>query len=258
MSGKPSADAFTVAVLADIHGNLAALESVLADLATQAHDAVVVAGDLAQNGPHPAETLQRIRDLHVPTVVGNVDRDVVEAQPDSSISWWTRMKIGDSGVSYLDGLPLTHRITPPQGKSPDDDLLVMHATPTDCVPFLFLETPPVGITFTKTPAAEIAALLGNVRANLMIYGHIHYASAGVVNGQRLASIGSIGFPIDGDRRAAYALVTWDGSSWKVRHRRVAYDYEQTIAAIEQSGQPLAHRYARMLREAKWFPSDLAK
>lgn len=249
-------DALTVAVLSDIHGNLAALEAVLADLATHPHDVVVVAGDLAQSGPWPAETLQRVRDLHVPTVVGNVDREVVKAQPDSSISWWTRTQIGEIGVTCLDELPLTHRVTPPHGTTPDDDLLIMHATPTDCFPVLILEPHPLGTTFTTvTPESEVIALLGNVRANLMVYGHIHYASSGVVNGQRLASIGSVGFPFDGDRRAAYALVTWDGTSWQVRHQRVAYDYEQTIGAIERSGQPLAQRYIRMLREANWFPSD---
>jgi len=259
VTGKSSADAFTVAVLADIHGNLDALEAVLAELTTQSHDLVVVAGDLAQNGPQPAEALQRVRALQVPTLVGNVDREVVAAQPDASISWWTRTQIGEIGVTYLDGLPLTHRVTPPHGQTPGDDLLIMHATPTDCFPVLVLEPHPLGTTFTvKTPEAEAVALLGNVRANLMVYGHIHYASAGVVNGQRLSSIGSVGFPFDGDPRAAYALVTWDGRSWQVQHRRVAYDYEQTISAIERSGQPLAQRYMRMLREANWFPSDVAR
>lgn len=245
-----------MAVLSDIHGNITALEAVLADLATQAYDQVVVAGDLAQNGPFPAEALLRIRELGVPTLVGNTDREVVDATPGASISWWTREQIGEAGVRYLAGLPLTHRITPPQGTTPEDDLLVMHATPTDCFPVLVLEPHPLGTTFTTTtPEADAVALLGGARANVMVYGHIHYASAGVLGGQRLASIGSVGFPFDGDHRAAYALVTWDGATWTVRHRRVAYDYEQTIRAIETSGQPLAHRYMRMLREANWFPSS---
>lgn len=174
---------FTVAVLADIHGNLAALDAVLADLASQPHDTVVV--DLTHNGPQPAEVLQRIRELDAPTLLGNGDCDVAQAQPGEILSWWTHQHLTPDDITYLACLPLTHRITP-HGSSPDDDLLIMHATPHDCVATVILQPPPAGITLLDaTPAAEAPALLGNERANLMIFGHIHYPSAGMVGRQRL-------------------------------------------------------------------------
>ncbi len=61
MTNVTAADHFTVAILADIHGNLAALDAVLADLATRLYDSMVIAGDLVMNGPQPAETLARAR-----------------------------------------------------------------------------------------------------------------------------------------------------------------------------------------------------
>jgi predicted phosphodiesterase len=184
----------TVAVLADIHGNLLALDAVLADLARLPHNTVILAGDLVQSGPQPFETLQCIYELNVPTIFGNTERDVIEARPGSSIAWWTRKQIGEAGVAYLDALPFAYRISPPQGITPDDDLLAVHATPTSPYAVVVLEPHPSGTTFTRsTPELEAAALLGGARANLIVYGHIHYASSGNIYGQRVESIGSVGF-----------------------------------------------------------------
>jgi diadenosine tetraphosphatase ApaH/serine/threonine PP2A family protein phosphatase len=92
-------------------------------------------------------------------------------------------------------------------------------------------------------------LIGDARANLILYGHIHYASSGTVHGQRLTSIGATGFPFDRDQRAAYALVTWDGSEWRVTHRRVAYDVQAAIAEARASGAPFAQLAAGRLQYA---------
>lgn len=245
---------FIVAVLADIHGNLEALEAVLADLMLQRHDAIVLAGDLLAGGPQPVETLDRIRKLDVPTIFGNTDYGVVNTQSSLPIAQWAHEQIGENGVAYLKTLPFAHRITPADGVSPEDDLLIVHATPTSVDAVIILEPHPLGTSFTTpTPEAEVVSLVGTARANLIVYGHIHYASSGVVRRQRLVSIGSVGSPTDGDQRAAYALVSWDGTMWQVTHRRVSYDYERAAQAVERSGQPEAWRYAQMLREARWLP-----
>ncbi len=240
---------FTVAVLADIHGNLDAFDAVLADLTVQQHEIMVLAGGLLTGGPQPVETLQRIRDLHVPTIFGNADREVVKAQSSLPIARWTREQIGEEGVAYLKALPLAHRITPPDGRSPEDDLLIVHTTPTSVDPVIILEPHPLETDIfhhATTPEADVISLLGAARANLIVNGHIHYASSGVVRGQRLASIGAVGSPTDGDQRAAYALISWDGNLWQVTHRHVSYAYESTAQAVKQSGQPVAWRYAQML------------
>lgn len=245
---------YTIAVLADVHGNLAALEAVLADLSAQPHEAVVLAGDLLANGPQPAETLARIQELDAQVIYGNMDEAIVKATPDTPVVWWARQQVGAAGVAYLEGLPFAHRITPPGGEAPVSDLLVVHSTPRSVYDILILQLEPYGTNFmATTPEEDAAEMLDDTRAGLIVYGHIHYFSTGTVRGQPIRSIGSVGFPFDGDRRAAYALLHWDGTAWQLSARRVPYAYEKTVAAIRRSGQPLPERYAQMILQAKWLP-----
>ena len=247
-------DPYTVAVLSDVHGNAAALDAVLADLAGVPHDATVVAGDLALLGPRPAEALARLRALDAPTVYGNTDRELLRQDPgrQDPLVDWTRERIGEDGLAYLASLPFDLRITPPGGASPDDDLLVVHATPTDVEAVLILEPGPSG-TWQVTPEAEATALVGDVRASLIVLGHIHVASAGSVRGRRLATVGAVGFPFDGDPRAAYALVAWNGRAWRLTHRRVAYDHAAVAVDVRALDPPHADAIARRLIEARSVP-----
>ncbi|MCA1599286.1 MAG: metallophosphatase family protein, partial [Chloroflexi bacterium] len=103
-----------LAIMSDIHGNLAALEAVLADIAARGPcDALGVAGDLCEWGPQPHEVLARVRDLGCPVVQGNTDRNVTFADDearlralgknDHSIKGlaWTCAQLGPAGVDYL-------------------------------------------------------------------------------------------------------------------------------------------------------------
>lgn len=246
-----------IAVVADIHGNALALEAVLADARERAVRDFVFAGDLVMNGPKPAQALALIHDLTMPTLVGNTDLEVISSL--DAVAVWTRQQLSTTGVAYLQKLPTMYRVTPPGGSTPLDDLLVVHASPRSCNDLLILEPHPLGTTFKgPTPSSEASAMLAGEQAELIVFGHIHYASSGTVRGQRLVSIGAVGFPFDGDPRAAYALVTWDGSRWQVEHCRVAYDHAAVARDIERSGQPLAERYARMIRKANWFPPESAR
>jgi protein phosphatase len=252
MTGMPSTKYFTIALIADIHGNFDALNAVLADLADHHYDQLVIAGDLVSHGPQPAETLSRIRELNVPTIFGNGECDVIEANPNKHSAYWVRQQIGENGTMYLASLPFSHRITPPHGNSPDTDLLIVHATPTSVTDFLILEPQPLGTVYTSTTPEHIAKeMLGDARANLIVYGHIHYASSGIVGSQRLTSIGAVGFPFDGNPQAAYALATWDGIQWHVKHHRVSYDYLRVIESLHQSGQPNPEKSIKRLQTANW-------
>lgn len=239
---------YTVAVLADIHGNIAALDAVLADLAMQPHDETVIAGDLMLHGCFPAAVLARLRPLNFPTVQGNTDLYVARGDDNRAVDW-TRKQIGTEGIAYLQSLPFDHRVTPPGGVSPDDDLLIVHATPTDVRGVIITQPHPLRKRKEPTPEAEATALLGGARANLIVYGHIHHASAGSIGERRVASIGSVGFPLDGDTRAAYALVMWDGNCWQIAHRRVQYNHKAVADAFERTDAPFAANGAAELRTA---------
>ncbi len=257
MARHPQSGSYTVAVLADIHGNLAALEAVLADLATQSYDQLVIAGDLVMNGPHPAETLACIRGLHAPTLFGETDRAVVDASSGNSeqaLAHWTAEQIGTSGIAYLDALAFSQTVNPSHNASPEHELLIIHATPANVAAFLILQPNPLDARFVgPTPEAEALGMLGETPARTIVHGHVHYASSGFVRKQQVHSIGAVGFPFDGNPQAAYALATWDGGHWELIHRRVSYDYESVIAALTHSGQPQASTMAHRLRTAQWCP-----
>lgn len=252
-------DSYTVTLISDVHGNLAALEAVLADLAGEPHDALVVAGDLAVLGPRPAEAMARLRALNVPTILGNTDAYLLAEEPPAQLAElvaWTKRQLDAADLDFLASLPREHRIALPDERSPQDDLLVVHATPTDIEAVLSLEPDPFG-DFPPTPEAEAAALLGDARANLIVFGHIHRFSQGTVRGQRLASVGAVGFPHDGDTRAAYGVATWDGVAWTLAPRRVAYDHEAVAAELEARDIPLAALAAARLRTARFVQTPPA-
>ncbi len=235
---------FTVVVLSDIHGNAAAMRAVLDDVRRSPYDRMAVAGDLVYGGPRPAEALALIRGLDADVVYGNADRAVVtEDIP------WVREAVGPDGLAYLAGLPFSHRVTPPGGVSPGDDLLIVHATPADVEGILTVAPDPFG-TFSVTPEAEARRLLGGAEACLIVSGHVHYASEGRAAGRRFASIGSVGLPFDGDPRAAYARVTWDGAAWTIANVRVPYDHRAVTAEARACGAPFAETTVRRLETSR--------
>ncbi len=240
-------DVYRIALLSDVHGNEAALRAVLEDLARAPCDEVVVAGDLVLFGPRPAGALELLRSLDARFVLGNTDRDVVRSSGEDPGLVWVAERIGAEGLAFLAELPLEVRVTPPGG-----DLLVVHATPTDVDGLLVTEPNPL-TPWPVTTEAEAARLLGSAQADLVVHGHIHYASSGVRAGRRIASIGSVGFPFDGDPRAAWAVGAWDGRDWRLEHRRVSYDHEAVAAELERSGAPFAETAAARIREARPVP-----
>ncbi|MEE8105975.1 MAG: metallophosphoesterase family protein [Planctomycetota bacterium] len=221
-----------IAFLSDMHGNAAAFDAVLTDLEQHAHDQMVVAGDIALFGPRPRECVERVRALSCPVIRGNTDVFVAsndERYRSHALIAWTREQMGEANTDWMRELPFDHRIRPP-GQGDSAELLIVHATPTDVEAILI--TQPNEISgHTVTPEDEARGMLGEARASLIVYGHIHYFSEGVIGTQRVASIGAIGFPFDGDPTAAYAILEWDGASWNVEPHRVPYDHKAVAAEI---------------------------
>lgn len=222
-----------VAILADIHGNVTALEAVLADLdACGGADAMVVAGDLCLDGPKPREALDRVRALGCPVVQGNTDRDLAApaSEPPETdfqrLLAWTRERIGEDGVAYLGTLPFSHTIEAPE---PDAAILVVHANPRDLDQHLR----------PLAPEDELLPLLAGVPPNVTVvaFGHLHLPYTRQVGRLLLADISSVGLAKDGDPRAGYGLLTWTGTSWQVEQRRVDYPLEAVVAELRDASPP---------------------
>ena len=247
-----------LAAISDIHGNLLALEAVLADIEAQGTpDATWVLGDLVAFCPWPAETLARLRALpNVAFLQGNTDRYVVTGRrpvfPVRSPDDWTRMSVSLAGrdanfrwtverLSYAD-YEFLHDLPPRlEMEVPGYGRVVaVHATPADDESNLL----------PNTPDDDVRPHIAGLDARLLLYGHTHRPVDRIVDSVRLVNDGSVGLPLDGDPRPAYALLDFEGGQCTVTIRRVTYDREAVIAELEQVEHPGRAWVGRILREAR--------
>lgn len=240
-----------IAILSDVHGNLTALEAVLSDALAQRVDQMICLGDLAFKGPQPGECVSRIRELGIPCIHGNTDLFLLEVAgiapsrplpsgvsvpPELSPFFrWHVDRLSAEDLAYLAALPFAHRMAA-DGRS----LLFVHASPQDAV---------AGIRPTMAPD-EIRPLLMGEEADWIIAGHVHEPYAFRFEKRWLANPGPIGFSLDGDGRASYAILDTAHSSFELR--RVGYDFDAVVAAARERGfcfDPEA--YGQSLREGRW-------
>jgi putative phosphoesterase len=234
-----------IAVVSDIHGNMTALEAVVADLESVSPDRVVHGGDLV-SGSRSADVVDRVRDLGWPGVYGNVD----EAQwaPEIADRYlesvglrsmraivaeqiaFNSAQLGPERVAWLRSLPIGWR---------GHDLAVVHARPNDVW----------SITTGDASDEELARVFGVLNAPRVVYGHIHNPYVRPLPGFVLANAGCLSLSYDGDPRAAYAIVDDDA----ITIRRVAYDVEREARALVDSGFPHAAWMAEILRKAAYVP-----
>ncbi|WP_297159776.1 metallophosphoesterase family protein [Thermogemmatispora sp.] len=234
-----------IAIISDIHGNQVALEAVLEDLGRQpAIDQIVIAGDLCLNGPRPREVLNIVQQLGCPVIKGNVDEEVVTAAPEKgrkkqSTVAWTREQIGPAGIAYLRELPFSYRVTNPGGS----DALIVHANPHNLEEAIA----------PNASDQELERLLAGLDEGIgaLAFGHLHIAYRRRWRHLLLLDVASCGLPRDGDQRAAYGILSWQGSDWEGEIRRVPYDLEAVIAQIRASGMPYPERRIKILREAHY-------
>lgn len=233
-----------IAIIADIHGNLVALNAVLHDLSQQSTvNAIVIAGDLCLNGPCPRQVLDTVQGLQCPVIQGNVDVDVVTVAPKGakkrSIIEWTRQQIGSAGIDYLASLPKEHLITNPDGT----DLLVVHANPLDLQQAIF----------PTTPESMLEHLLGELPSTIgaLAFGHLHITYTRRWRHLFLVDVGSCGLSRDQDQRAAYAILSWQDNAWQAEHRRIAYDIEAVVQQLRTCGMPHFEKRIKVLTEASY-------
>ena len=195
-----------VAALYDVHGNLPALEAVLAEIPDDA--AIVVGGDVTA-GPLPAETLERLRALgeRVQWIRGNADRELTPGEeglaPPDTIEW-VRQQLTEEQIAFLHGLPERLELEA-DGLGP---VLFCHASPRNDVD-VFLE---------GTPEERVAPLFAGVGPETIVCGHTHMQFTREIGGRRVINAGSVGMPYEDEPGAYWALL---GPG--VEHRRTDYD-----------------------------------
>jgi predicted phosphodiesterase len=253
-----------LALFSDIHGNPLALNAVLADLERQGEiGAYWVLGDFAALGYDPVTPLETITTLsHASYTRGNTDRyvvtedlpvppkkvleepallaEVIEATRSFS---WTRGFLSAAGwLDWLTHLPLELRLTLPDGTR----LLGVHAAPgRDDGPGL-------------RPGHSddvIEQRLAGCEADLVIVGHTHVPMNRQLGRTRVINLGSVSNPVTPDLQASYALLDADAHGYRIQVRRVAYDREAVIKAIEQVRHPTPAFLIGLMRGERVTASD---
>lgn len=242
-----------IAILSDIHGNLAALERVLMDLPRHGADLTLNLGDCATGPLWPVETMQLLDTLALPTVRGNHDRWLIEAPPAglSPSVVFTREALGPDRCHALHRLPAT--------LAPAPAVLAVHGTPTDDSSYL-LETSDGGPLALAT-AAALAARLGDVDAELILCGHSHTQHVALAPGNRMiVNPGSVGVPRFVENpaiplqeasapHARYAVATRRRHGWDIELFALSYDWQAVAAQARRNARAdFATRFLAALPE----------
>jgi putative phosphoesterase len=221
-----------IALLADVHGNLPALEAVLRDVHRRKPDQIWYLGDFLGYIPFPNEVIALLRDQKAVCIKGNYD-DKVLAYPRKAARWkktkraaklaafrWNSACLHAENRRYLEGLPTTRSLDV-MGIT----ALLTHGSP-DC---------PKEPLSDDTPRERLRELADAAQADLVACGHSHVSFQRRVNGTCFINPGSVGRPGGGDPRAAYRWVTVEAGRINSRPRRVTYDIERAGRAIHAAG-----------------------
>lgn len=212
-----------VAVLADVHGNLPALDAVLAELAGARVDAVVSGGDVCA-GPMPAEVLERLATLSgtLPMlwIMGNADRETIGAwdgglpvdrdDPPARAAHWAAAALERRGRDFLATFAVSLAA---------DGVRYCHGSPRSDTEILT----------AASPRRRVDAALAGVTEALTVHGHTHHQYDHV----RVAGAGSVGMPYEGRPGAFWAIV----DRGRIELRETAYDLDAAAAAIRATGYP---------------------
>jgi putative phosphoesterase len=231
-------------IIADIHGNGIALDTVLGELEREGVDRVVCLGDVAALGPDPARVIARLREMQVLNIMGNTDawlldpalpiREDRTSDPMAAITDWNRDRLSANDLSYLATSPAHHQLSLEDGGS----LLLYHGSPRS-----YDE-----VIAATTSDQELALMFAKHHAPLMIGGHTHiqllrrYGSALILNP------GSVGLPGTGPGTpdlpvnteanwAEYAILTVTDTSRSIDLRRTALDVRAMIQHARSTGMP---------------------
>jgi putative phosphoesterase len=226
-----------VAVLSDVHGNLAALEAVRKAIKKEKPDAVIVAGDHVMNGPDPAGAVDALREMEASgaTIVqGNTDVAVADFDYGAAFPWfadgvpdtvvaaaeWAHDALGEDRVGWLRRLPSERRLM-----LDDTMVLACHASPGSQTQ---------GFDAQLDPSVMLERI-SRTDARIICCGHTHVPEVRDLGWKIIVNDGSAGYVFDGDPTASWALVEIDGEEVRSEIRRAEFDTMAVANAISARG-----------------------
>lgn len=237
-----------ITVFGDIHANMPALATVLADMDARELANRYCLGDLVGYGVQPNEVVAAVRALGVPVIMGNYDDGVGRENDDCGCAYkdpvaeslgkrsiaWTNEHTTAENKAYLrtfvPSIPL---------RLGGLRVLLVHGSPRKINEYLYEDR----------PAAGMERIMDAVGADVLVCGHTHLPYHRVLpSGRHIVNAGSVGKPKDGDPRAGYTVLRAAGEALSVEFIRVNYDIEAAAGAIEATSMP--HEFASMLRAGR--------
>ena len=221
-----------IAVMADIHGNLNALEAVIHDAERRGITVFLNAGDIIGFGAFPIEVIQTLYMKNTLSIIGNFDLEVLNTDskvkgPKKFAVEYARKTLTKSYETYLRFLPAKLELEIAHKK-----LLMTHGTPNSVNEHLYHDT----------PEEKFQELAKNAAADIIVFGHSHEPFTKKAGGALFINPGSVGRPGDGNSQAAYAVIS--ASPFSVELVRVSYDVEAAADALRRAGAP--ESYSQML------------
>lgn len=210
------------AILSDIHGNIHALDAVLADVERRRADRIIILGDMVGYGSRPLEVVRKCREVGHAVLAGNHDHatiglhrvDVFNER--ARQAWrWTKEQLDDDARAYLASRPLSFE---------ENGLLFTHASPDNPEQWFYVQT-----------EYEAERAMAQTHHTVVFIGHTHRQVIFYTPQGRLINVGSVGQPRDNDPRAAYGL--YDTELEQHEFVRVEYDIETAAKWIMEAGLP---------------------
>jgi putative phosphoesterase len=233
-----------IALVADIHANVWALDAILADIQKQHVDTMFNLGDILYGPLKPRATYERLRAAgDLLTIRGNQDRQIYDAtepdRRDNPTLDYVVKDLGEEPIEWLATIPPTAIF--------EEEIFLCHGTPASDETYL-LEDVALGRPMIK-PEPEILRLVKSTRHPVIVCGHTHIPRlVSLANRQMIVNPGSVGLPAYSDDapvphametyspHASYAILTKTGATWDVSFRKVAYDYEPASQCAASLGR----------------------
>ena len=220
------------ALFADLHANLQALDACIADARAQGAERFIVAGDLVTDGPSPAETVERVRELTPHVIQGNREDYIRRCHErlypqgwygcrQAAAIEWTHGRLSAQQYGYLMQLPEQLSLTLEDGIT----LRVVHGSPFSAYELMK----------PRVDMAPLRRAADAVTEQVLVYGHHHEQWSGIVNGMLLVNPGSLGMHFNPTHSAEYCLLWAEGGEVRIQHRLVPYDFDALMAELETSG-----------------------
>ncbi len=226
-----------LALVSDIHGNLAALEAALAEIEKAAPDRILLLGDFVQNGPKPAEVIDVVQALEAAgayVIAGNTDIAVADGDYTAAFPWlddvptahravaeWTREQLSDDQLEYLRRLPAERRVA-----LGDEFVLGTHGSPGSQT---------LGLPADLDPAIAVQRVT-RTDARVIACGHTHLADVRDFGRKLIVNPGSCGYAFDGTPDACWGLVTLEeGEEPSAELFRATYDPNPTAELVADRG-----------------------